>query len=78
MSAAMMTTRPPAKYIVHAVGLLLVVAGIATWAHLLYKPAPQAPVAGARKAMPKQTPRPMRSPRGSAPASCARTSRSRA
>lgn len=45
MSAAMMTTRPPAKYIVHAVGLLLVVAGIATWTHLLGKPAPQAPAA---------------------------------
>lgn len=45
MMSAAMTTKPSAKYIVHAVGLLLVVAGVATWAHLLGKPAPQAPAA---------------------------------
>jgi hypothetical protein len=45
MTTAAMTTKPAAKYIVHAVGLLLVVAGIATWAHLLHQPAPQAPAA---------------------------------
>ncbi|QNK67009.1 type II secretion system protein N [Variovorax sp. PAMC26660] len=36
------TARPFAKYIVHAVGLLLVVAGVAAWAHLLRQPAPHA------------------------------------
>ncbi|MGJ7530263.1 type II secretion system protein N [Variovorax sp. GB1P17] len=36
------TARPFAKYTVHAVGLLLVVGGVATWAHLLRQPAPQA------------------------------------
>ncbi len=37
--------KPPARYIVHAAGLLLVVAGVATWGHLLSRPAPPAPAA---------------------------------
>ncbi|MGF6347149.1 type II secretion system protein N [Variovorax sp. W2I14] len=32
--------KPPARYIVNAAGLLLVVAGVATWSHLLSRPAP--------------------------------------
>lgn len=37
--------KPFAKYAVHATGLLLVVAGVATWAQLLNRPAPPAPAA---------------------------------
>lgn len=32
--------KPPARCIVHAAGLLLVVAGVATWSHLLSQPSP--------------------------------------
>lgn len=45
MRTMTIATHPSAKYIVHAVGLLLVVAGVATWARVLYKPAPPTPVA---------------------------------
>lgn len=34
-----------ARTLVHAAGLLLAVAGVATWAHLLSRPAPQVPAA---------------------------------
>ena len=32
--------KPPVRYVVHATGLLLVIAGLTTWGHLLSRPAP--------------------------------------
>lgn len=47
--------KPSARYLVHAAGLLLVVAGVVTWARLLSPAAPPAPALPAQAAEPDPT-----------------------